>query len=235
MKSDKNIFTKRSSWTFDKDIPKKFDKHINKSVPLYKEVQWLCNEVSDFYLKKDSIVYDIGCSTGIVLNQLAVRHKEKPKIKYYGIDIIKGMISYAKEYNNHKQIKFQNKNVLKMKFDKSDFIISMYTIQFIEPKHRQALINKIFRSLNWGGAFFFVEKVRSYDARTQDQITSMYESFKLKNGFAASEVFGKKNSLKGVLEPFSTKGNVDMLKRSGFKDISTISKFMCFECFLAIK
>ena len=122
-----------------------------------------------------------------------------------------------------------------MKFDKSDFIISMYTIQFIEPKHRQALINKIFKSLNWGGAFFFVEKVRSYDARTQDQITSIYESFKLKNGFAASEVFGKKNSLKGILEPFSTKGNLDMLKRSGFKDISTISKFVCFECFLAIK
>ena len=137
MKSDKNIFTKRSSWTFDKDIPKKFDKHINKSVPLYKEVQWLCNEVSDFYLKKDSIVYDIGCSTGVVLNQLAVRHKEKSKIKYYGIDIIKGMTSYAKKYNNHKQIKFQNKNVLKMKFDEV-----YYPIQIIKTPEQLELHEK---------------------------------------------------------------------------------------------
>ena len=70
MKVDKNLFAKNSSWTFDKNVPKEFDKHIYKSVPLYHQIQWLCEELSDFYLKDDSLVYDIGCSTGSLLKKI---------------------------------------------------------------------------------------------------------------------------------------------------------------------
>ena len=45
----------------------------------------------------------------------------------------------------------------------------------------------------------------------------------------------KSRSLKGVMEPFSTQGNLDMLKRAGFQDVMTIQKYVCFEGFLAIK
>jgi tRNA (cmo5U34)-methyltransferase len=57
----------------------------------------------------------------------------------------------------------------------------------------------------------------------------------LDNGYTPEEMFSKTRSLKGVLEPFSTQGNIDMLKRSGFKDITTISKFGPFEGYLIIK
>ena len=80
-----------------------------------------------------------------------------------------------------------------------------------------------------------IEKVRSYDARTQDQMSNIYEEFKSSNGFSIDEISNKKNSLKGVLEPFSTNANIAMLKRAGFKDISSIAKFISFEFFLAIK
>ena len=49
------------------------------------------------------------------------------------------------------------------------------------------------------------------------------------------EIIAKAKSLKGVLEPFSTQGNLDLLKRAGFVDIITIFKYLCFEGFLAIK
>lgn len=235
MKIDKNLFANNSSWTFDKNVPKHFDKHIAKSVPMYHQMHWLCEQISDFYIKKDSIVYDIGCSTGSLLFKLAERHKFKNKVKYYGIDVIDQMIKFAKKKNNHKQIKYINKNIVNYKFKKSDFIISSYTLQFINPKFRQSLLNKIYKNLNWGGALFITEKVRSYDARTQDQMSTIYEEFKLYNGFDESEIFSKKKSLKGVLEPFSSQANIQMLKRAGFKDVSTVAKFVCFEGFLAIK
>jgi tRNA (cmo5U34)-methyltransferase len=41
--------------------------------------------------------------------------------------------------------------------------------------------------------------------------------------------------LKGVLEPFSSKANIDMMARAGFEDIITVIKYICFEGFLAIK
>ena len=35
-------------------------------------------------------------------------------------------------------------------------------------------------------------------------------------------IISKGRSLKGILEPFSTKGNLDLLRRAGFKDINSI-------------
>ena len=234
-KKNNKIFAKNAAWTFNKNIASKFDYHISKSIPLYKEFRWLGEKLSDFYIKNDSKVYDIGCSTGSFLKNLAVRHSDKVKAKFYGIDVVKSMIKYANLKNKHKKIKFLNKNILKYNFLESDLIISFYTIQFIHPKFRQKIINKIYKSLNWGGAFFFVEKVRSYDARTQDQLTSIYEEYKIDNGFSLKEITNKKMSLKGILEPFSSRANIQMLKRAGFVDVSSVAKFVSFEFFLAIK
>ena len=56
-------------------------------------------------------------------------------------------------------------------------------MQFIKPKVRQKVFNKIYNSLNWGGAFILFEKVRAPDARFQDITTQLYSEFKKKNGF----------------------------------------------------
>ena len=66
-------------------------------------------------------------------------------------------------------------------------------------------------------------------------MNEIYKEWKLFNGFTDKEINAKTKSLKGVLDPFSTKGNNEMLKRAGFSDISSIAKFICFEVFLAIK
>ncbi len=50
--------------------------------------------------------------------------------------------------------------------------------------------------------FFFAEKVRSYDARTQDMMNEIYKEWKLLNGFTDREINAKTKSLKGVLDPF---------------------------------
>lgn len=114
-------------------------------------------------------------------------------------------------------------------------IISYYTIQFIKPRIRQLIFDKIYESLNWGGAFVLFEKTRGADARFQDILTSLYTDFKLEQGFTKEEILDKTRSLKGILEPFSSQGNIDLLHRSGFKDIMSIMKYICFEGFLAIK
>ena len=179
---------------------------------------------------------DIGCSTGIFLSKIYDRHKENDKrLQFIGIDYTKEMIQFCKTNDKSKNISFLNKEIENYNFKKCCIISSFYTIQFISPKKRQLLINKIFSGLNWGGAFFFVEKVRGNDARFQDIFNQFYTEYKLSRGCSPHEIIAKAKSLKSVLEPFSTKGNMDLLKRSGFKDIITIFKYACFEGFLAIK
>ena len=105
LKIDKNIHSKNASWTFGKNIASKFDSHIKKSIPMYKEVQWLCNEIADYFIKENSVVYDLGCSTGAYLKSLASRHKSKKQTIYYGVDVVKQMIYFAKKkklFKKHK-------------------------------------------------------------------------------------------------------------------------------------
>ena len=54
-------------------------------------------------------------------------------------------------------------------------------------------------------------------------------------GYTHEEILNKTRSLKGILEPFSSNANIQMLERAGFKDTCTIMKKLCFEGFLAIK
>ncbi len=66
-------------------------------------------------------------------------------------------------------------------------------------------------------------------------MTTIYTDFKVDQGYSSEEIIGKTRSLKGVLEPFSTQGNRDLLNRAGFVDIMTVMKYVSFEGFLAIK
>ncbi len=233
-KTDKNIFAENANWKFSKDIVKSFDKHILKSVPMYLEGHKTICSISDYFLNDGSVVYDLGCSTGTLVFKLNKRHHRK-KIKYYCVEIEHEMLKYAKKINKKKNVFFSNQDINKIKFKKSDLIISHYTIQFISPRIRQKIIDKIYKSLNWGGAFLFFEKVRGPDARFQDILTGVYNEFKLENGFKPEEIFNKTRSLKSILEPFSPNGNLGLLKRAGFKDIVTIQKSICFQGWLAIK
>ena len=49
MKVGNKIKAKNASWTFDKNVPKTFSKHIENSVPFYKESHEICIELSDFF------------------------------------------------------------------------------------------------------------------------------------------------------------------------------------------
>ena len=225
----------KSSWSLGGDTYKTFDKHVSKSVPMYSVGHELILEVSDFFLVNNSIVYDIGCSTGSLLELLADHHKEK-NVTFNGIDVEENMARSAKQRcGKYKNINIECSSALDVDFNKSNLIISYYTIQFMHPSSRQYLFDKIYNSLEWGGGFIFFEKVRAPDARFQDIMTQVYNEFKVKQGYSAEEIMGKSKSLKGVMEPFSTQGNIDLAKRAGFSDIMSIFKNICFEGFLAIK
>ena len=143
------------------------------------------------------------------------------------------MIDIAKK--NFPKIKFIKKNLNQVALKKCDLVLSLYTLQFIEPKYRQKVLTNIYRSLNWGGALILFEKIRGADARFQDILNFLYFDFKSEQGIKPTEIINKEISLRSVMEPFTIQGNLDLLKRAGFKDIMPISQYLNFKGFLAIK
>lgn len=237
-----DIAAERGNWKFGGDVPRTFDEHVSKSVPLYQEGHDLICDLSDFFIHDNAIVYELGCSTGSLILQLAVHNKNKENVRYIGIDIEPAMVAAAQQkldVNNEAKLKegvsFLTDDIVSMELEPACFIVCYYTVQFINPSVRQEIINKIYQSLSWGGAFLLFEKVRGADARFQDILTTLYTDYKLRRGYTPDDIISKSRSLKGVLEPFSSKGNVDLLTRAGFTDINSIQKYICFEGVLAIK
>tara|TARA_B100001741_G_C16547257_1_gene597436 strand:- start:527 stop:1246 length:720 start_codon:yes stop_codon:yes gene_type:complete len=230
------IKTEIGKWTFEGNVSNTFDSHIKKSIPLYEWCHEIGTNLSDFFLKDNTACYDIGCSTGTFIKNLSDRNKYKKKIKFYGIDEVNPMIKKAKKKcKNNRDIIFLNKNFLNLKLKKSSFISSYFTIAFVEPSQRQKAFNNFYKSLEWGGGLIVFDKVRAPDARFQDMMTTIYNEYKITAGYSADEILNKTLSLKGILDPFSSRANQQMLKRAGFTDVMTVFKFITFEGYLAIK
>jgi tRNA (cmo5U34)-methyltransferase len=232
------IDAERGNWKFSGETCANFDEHVSKSVPLYNEGHQLVCDMSDFFTKPDSVIYEVGCSTGSLTMRLAEHNKNKPDARFVGVDIEPDMIEVANkkaQAHGDLNIEFISDDMINVEMDMADMIICYYTVQFVRPSIRQDLINKLYQNLNWGGSLLLFEKVRGADARFQDILTALYTDYKLRAGYSADDIVTKSRSLKGVLEPFSSQANVDMLKRAGFSDINTVLKYLCFEGFMAIK
>ena len=117
-KTGDGIKTNNANWKFSGSVVKKFDNHIARSVPYYKEGQKLVCDISDYFIKEDSLCYELGCSTGTLTKKLSERHQNKVKAKFIGIDIEKDMIKFANK-NKRKNTKFINGDVVKSKLKKT--------------------------------------------------------------------------------------------------------------------
>jgi tRNA (cmo5U34)-methyltransferase len=229
-----DIETENAGWSFGGNVAEHFDEHVARSVPFYREGHELIARASDFFVSEGSVCYDLGCSTGQLLLTLADRHRRKA-VRFVGIDVEPNMVAVARRKCVQPNIEVQQGDLLDVELERADVIVCYYVMQFIRPKNRQVAFDRVYQALNWGGAFFCFEKVRAPDARFQDITTALYQEYKLGQGYDATEIVEKSRSLKGILEPFSTEGNLGLLRRAGFVDVMTIFKYVCFEGFLAIK
>jgi tRNA (cmo5U34)-methyltransferase len=224
-----------AAWSFGGDVSQTFDSHVRRSVPMYEEGHDLVARLSDFFLYGGAVAYELGCSTGELTRKLAERNRHKD-VTIIGIDCEPAMVERAKaKCADHPNVSIELGDIVDTEFQTADLIVAYYTMQFIRPRFRQQVFDRIYNALNWGGAFMLFEKVRGPDARFQDMMSAIYNDFKLAQGFSEAEIVHKTCSLKGVLEPFSTQGNLGLLERAGFVDCMTVFKYIPFEGFLAIK
>lgn len=228
------IEKKHGSWSFADGVAPVFADHARKSIPGYDLGHDLIGKMANHFLGPESKCIDVGCSSGELLNLLWQRHGHKSP-ELVGIDIEPEMVAAAQAKAADPSLTFETADALHQSYEDCDVVCLYYVLQFVKPKVRQALLDKIWKEMNWGGALFLFEKVRGADARFQDIITAAYWDFKSDQGFKDEEITGKWRSLQGVMEPFSEQGNLGLLRRAGWEDIETIWRWGPFQGFLAIK
>lgn len=228
------ILAQEASWTFEGDICHTFDDHVAKSVPLYNEGHQIIVWLARYFLSENSICYDIGSSTGVLIEKL--NKQIKKDINYIGIEPSKGMYDYAtSKFKNLTNINFINSDILEINLEKNDLVISYFTLQFIKQVNRQDVVNKIYNSLNVGGAFILYEKTRDNNPKFNDILAQLYIDFKTSNGYSDEEILAKQRSLIGVMDPNTVEDNYKLLQNSGFTRIVRLSKYLQFEGLMAFK
>jgi tRNA (cmo5U34)-methyltransferase len=222
-------------WRFAGDASTHYDGHVRRSVPFYAETHDLVLKLSDFFVHEGSLVYDLGCATGGLLDALAIRHADRGA-HFVGIDREADMVRLARQRTaRHAGVDVVEGELADCALERCDLVVACFTLQFVQPRVRQAVFDRIYAALEWGGGFVLFEKVRAPDARFQDMMSTLYADYKLEQGYSGDEIVAKTRSLKGVLEPFSRAGNLGLLERAGFVDVMSVFKYVCFEGFLAIK
>ena len=70
-------------WKFDEQVSQHFDTHVRKSVPLYEEVQKAVIEISEWFIRDNSVGYDLGSSTGETISLLLQKHSRKKECEIH--------------------------------------------------------------------------------------------------------------------------------------------------------
>ncbi|EAY1318811.1 methyltransferase domain-containing protein [Salmonella enterica] len=222
-------------WAFDNNVVPYFDSHVQQSVPVYLEGHELICFISDFFVRDNAIIYEVGSSTGALINKIFDRHHMKNNVRFIGIEPVKSMVEQAKKQSKGKHIEYINECIEVVELEPCNLIVSYYCVQFIEMGNREYIFHKFYEKLQPGGALIIFEKEIINDSKINEIVESCYLKFKLKQGFSIDEVLSKKFSLEGVMNTNTENQNIRLLMNAGFTQFETIMKYGEFHGYLCIK
>ena len=233
---DDTITAVPGEWRFDKNVSKAFDSHVHKSVPFYDEIQRMVVELSEYFVRDHSVVYDLGSSTGTTLDLLSYTHAGKKDVHFIGVDLSKFMVKEARKKVNRPNVRFYHKNIMDVEFSPpANFVMALFTMQFLTLAERRRLLTRINQGLIEGGGLLIVEKVCGEHSCFEDMWTELYWDFKRRQGLTPEQILEKANSIRGVLKPLTTEENMDLFWQTGYSRVEAFFKWYNWAGFLAIK
>lgn len=228
---------KIEAFQFDKSVVAVFPDMIERSVPGYQTILAGIGELAEKYSQTNTHCYDLGCSLGAVT--LTMRPRLKTGCKIIAVDTSKTMIERAKEHIEgfHSEIPVEIfcQDMAETELNNASVVVINFTLQFIAPKARQALINKIYQKITRGGILIVSEKIHFDNSEIQDAITHLHLQFKRANGYSELEISQKRASLENVLVSDTEQTHLARFKKAGFDSASIWFQAYNFVSFLAIK
>ncbi|HAY41878.1 MAG TPA: carboxy-S-adenosyl-L-methionine synthase CmoA [Gammaproteobacteria bacterium] len=221
---------------FDKKVADVFDDMVNRSVPGYQTMLEMIGLIVKIYAKDNSNFYDLGASTGATSLALGL-HNTHQNNKIIAVD---NAIEMARKCKKNLTSKLSNFEVVcsdinDIKFENASIVVLNLTMQFIDLKKRQSLVDNIFKGLIDGGVLVISEKIHFDDDKKQKQISKLHLNFKRANGYSELEISQKRQLIENVLVTDSKETHLNRLKIAGFSE--SICHFQClnFASFLAVK
>ena len=219
-----------------------FDEHIDWSIRGYSNLLGDIIGFSRYFVEGNTNVVDLGCSTGKTTERMLLHNKDHCKdATYVGVEIAEGFfdnldkrLEKLAKKEPWAQVEFHKGDVRDYEFNNCSLVTSIFTLQFMPKKDREAVIEKLYDGLNVGGAYIFAEKIYTENAFIQDMLTFNYYDFK-RQKFNYDDIMSKEQTLRHMLKPNTWNEIEDMLMRAGFKSVQVFWQNFLFLGAIAIK
>lgn len=230
-----------SDFEFDEDVAAVFDDMLVRSVPFYNEQQALIQEAAQKFYAEGTRIYDVGCSTATTLIRLA--KALGPTVRLVGFDSSQPMLDKARTnieragYSAQIDLRRldQNEDVTAADLSNASVVTLCWTLQFVRPVKRDALIRWIYNGMQSGAVLIVTEKVLTNSSDMNRYFIEFYYDFKRRNGYSEEEILRKREALENVLIPYRVDENFELFRRNGFPVVETFFQWYNFAGFMAVK
>jgi len=216
-------------FTFDERVAEVFPDMIKRSVPGYSNIISAIGMMTARYAQDNTQLYDLGCSLGAAT--IAMRRSVQAKnCNIIAIDNSEAMLErcsrHVSAYKSDTPVKMLCDDICAVDISNASIVVLNFTLQFIPPAERHALLTKIYAGLVPGGILILSEKFCFSDDIVNNLQINLHEDFKRANGYSELEISQKRSALEDVMRPDSIETHLKRLKEIGFS--SANSWFQCF-------
>ncbi len=213
-------------FTFDDRVAGVFRDMIERSVPGYSTTIAMIGALAARYAVPGTRCYDLGASLGAA--SLAMHHHIKTdNVTVIAVDNSPAMVRRGRLLTeNAPQIEWREDDILTTHIENASVVVLNFTLQFIKPEKRRALIERIFQGINPGGVLILSEKIRFENQEEDRKQVDWHHTFKEANGYSRMEIAKKRTALENILIPETLTQHIARLKKAGFHPI-----YPWFQCF----
>jgi len=223
---------------FNAAVADVFDDMIHRSVPMYGEIIRRQAQLVERSYRPGTRVYDLGCSTGNLAMALCDR-MPAGTFSMVAVDSSRPMLDIFKKRLNDAarldDITRIGKDIREVNMERASVVVVNFTLQFIPPVDRDALLKRIYEALVPGGMLLFSEKTMHPNQKLSDLQVDFYYRFKRENGYSELEISQKREALENVLVPETVATHHDRLHRCGFSAIDVWLKWFNFCSWICTK
>jgi tRNA (cmo5U34)-methyltransferase len=244
MSEDKIFKTKDGSepFRFNEAVARVFPDMLQRSIPGYAASIEAIGSLAARYVRPGTTCYDLGCSLGAAT--LAMRHGiDEPCCRVVAVDSSPAMIQRCTELiaeddrlnGPETQVDVTESDIRDMTFTNASMVVLNYTLQFVNPADRDALLRRIHEGLNEGGILVLSEKVVDEDPQLEQLLVDLHHEHKRRHHYSALEVARKRAALENVLVPESVAVHRARLERAGFARSAVWLRYFNFVSIIAFR
>ncbi len=225
-------------FAFDEKVAGVFPDMIRRSVPGYETVITLLGLLAEEYVQPDSRVYDFGSSLGAAT--LSMRRRiPHDSCRIIAVDNSTAMTERCRnilaQEDHPAAVDVVCADIRDVRIERASLVVLNFTLQFIPPEQRQALLNDIHAGLLPGGVLVLSEKLVFSDNEEQAFQNHMHLAFKRANGYSELEISQKRTALEKVLVPDTIETHQQRLQQAGFSHSYRWFQCLNFVSLLAVK